>query len=78
MIMMPIALKTLKESQTQERERCLEILFRHHQLLTLLFPLFSARNRKSYFLLTQLLVPHFKKGEMGEAGGCSSRANPFF
>ena len=70
MIMMPIALKTLKESQTQE------ILFRHHQLLTLLFPLFSARNRKSYFLLTQLLAPHFQKGEMG--GGCSSRANPFF
>ena len=36
MIMMPIALKTLKESQTQE------ILFRHHQLLTLLFALFQS------------------------------------
>ena len=63
MIMMPIALKTLKESQTQE------ILFRHHQLLTLLFPLFSAWNRKSYFLLKQLLAPHFQKGEKWGRGG---------
>ena len=46
----------------------MEILFRHHQLLTLLFPLFSARNRKSYFLLT-VAGPSFSKGiEMGERG----------
>ena len=77
MIMMPIALKTLKESQTQERE-VLGDSFSAPSTFDPIVPTFFSPKPKKLFPAHTVAGPSFSKGRNGGGGFQQSQSFFFF